>query len=65
MRIKLNMNKRILETIEDSDYTEDIKSLLKALLAIELRNLGDNKPRYSEDYDRNIKKFSNFRDAEE
>ena len=55
---KVDMNKRILKTIEESDFPDDIKSLLKALLAIELRNLGDSKPLYSEEYDRNIKKFS-------
>jgi hypothetical protein len=49
------INKKMLETIEKSDYPEDIKELLKALLNIELKLAGDKKPRYSEDYDRKIK----------
>jgi len=51
----LNVNKRLIESIENSDYDEVIKTLLKRLLMIELRNFSDNNPRYSEDYDRVIK----------
>jgi len=52
------LNMRILETIENGDYPENVKFLLKALLEIELRNIGDKRPRFSEDYDRIIKKFA-------
>ena len=52
------VNKRILETIEESDFAPEIKELLKALLVIEARNAEDKKPRYSEDYDRIIKKLA-------
>lgn len=52
------VNKEILETIEEGDFPQEIKKLLKELLLIELKNFGDKKPRYGEDYDRIIKKFA-------
>jgi len=48
------VNRRILETIEESKFTKDIKDLLKALLNVELRNFADKNPLYSKDYDRII-----------
>ena len=51
-----SVNKRILNTIEESEFSKEIKDLLRALLMIELRNFGDKNPRYSEDYDRIVKK---------
>jgi hypothetical protein len=59
------VNRRILETISKSNYPDEVKQLIKALLMIELRNAGDKIPRYSEDYDRQIKKFSNFKEEDE
>ncbi len=60
------VNRRILETISKSSYPDEVKQLIKALFMIELRNAGDKIPRYSEDYDRQIKKFCNFKeDGEE
>lgn len=53
-----NINRRILKTIEESDFEENIKELLKTLLAIELRNMADKALRYAEDYDRSIKRFA-------
>jgi hypothetical protein len=53
-----SVNKRILETIEESNFDENIKDLLKTLLMIELENMADKSIRYSEDYDRAIKRFS-------
>lgn len=50
----MDLNRRILETIEKSNYDENLKTFLKKLLMIELRNLGDSKPVYSQDYDREI-----------
>jgi hypothetical protein len=58
------VNKRILETISKSNYPEEVKQLIKTLLMIELRNAGDKNPRYSEDYDRQIKLLCNFEDVE-
>lgn len=52
-----SVNKKILETIEEADFPQDIKDFLKNLLVIELRIFGDRKPRYSEDYDRVINSF--------
>jgi len=54
-------NKRILETIEKGDFAPEIKELLKELLVIEARIAEDKKPRYSEDYDRVIKKLAERR----
>jgi hypothetical protein len=59
------VNRRILETIEESDFAPEIKELLKALLVIEARNAEDKKPRYSEDYDRIIKKLAERRGYQE
>jgi len=55
------VNRRILETIEKGDFALEIKQLLKELLMIEARNAEDKKPRYSEDYDRIIKKLAERR----
>jgi hypothetical protein len=60
-----SVNKRILETIERSTYSDEVKELLRALLMIELRHHGDKNPRYAEDYDRNIKKIAKFKESEE
>jgi len=54
-------NRRILETIEKGDFAPEIKELLKELLVIEARIAEDKKPRYSEDYDRVIKKLAERR----
>lgn len=59
------VNRRILETISKSTYPDEVKQLIKALLMIELRNASDKNPRYSEDYDRQIKKFCNFKEVNE
>lgn len=55
------VNRRILETVEKSDFAPEIKELIRALLVIEARNAEDKKPRYSEDYDRVIKKLAERR----
>lgn len=52
-----NINKKILEAVEEADFPQDMKAFLKDLLMIELRIFGDRKPRYSEDYDRVINRF--------
>lgn len=52
-----SVNKRILETIEEADFPQDMKDFLKKLLIIELRIFGDKRPTYSEDYDREINRF--------
>jgi hypothetical protein len=59
-----SVNKRILETISKSNCPEEVKQLIKTLLMIELRNAGDKNPRYSEDYDRQIKKLCNYKEEE-
>ena len=60
-----SVNKKILETIKKSTFPDEIKELLQALLAIELRNFGDKNPRYAEDYDRNIKRLAKYKEPEE
>lgn len=60
-----NINRRILKTIEESDFEENIKELLKTLLAIELRNMADKTIRYAEDYDRAIKRLAGVTEKEE
>jgi GTP cyclohydrolase FolE2 len=60
-----SVNKRILDTIEKSAYSEEVKELLKSLLAIELRHRGDKNPRYAEDYNRIIMKLAKYKDMEE
>jgi hypothetical protein len=59
-----NVNRRILETIEKSDFPPKIKALLKSLLMIELRDL-DKIPRYGEDYDRVIKQLLEVTDQQD
>jgi hypothetical protein len=54
-------NRRILERIEKGDFAPEIEQLLKELLVIEARIAEDKKPRYSEDYDRIIKKLAERR----
>ena len=60
-----NVNRRILETIEKSDLQPKIKTLLKSLLMIELRNFEDKTPRYGEDYDRVIKQLLDVADQQD
>jgi len=59
------VNKRILETLEKSSYSNEVKELIKTLLMIELRHKGDKVPRYAEDYDRTIKRLAKFSEVEE
>jgi hypothetical protein len=60
-----SVNRKILEAIEEGNSAPEIKELLKALLVIEARNAEDKKPRYSEDYDRKIKKLAEKRGYQE
>jgi hypothetical protein len=60
-----NVNRRILQTIEESNFDKNIKELLKTLLAIELRNMADKTIRYAEDYDRSIKRLSGVTEKKE
>jgi hypothetical protein len=55
------VNRKILEAIEESHFAQDMKDFLRTLLMVELRNVGDKRPRYSEDYDRAIRKFVGIR----
>lgn len=59
-----SVNKRILENLAKSSYSPEVKELIKTLLMIELRNSGDKAPRYTEDYDRTIKKFAKYVDSD-
>jgi hypothetical protein len=56
-----NVNRRIIETIDQSSYPEDIKKMLKSLLTIELRNSQTKSSLYSRDYDRIISEISESR----
>jgi hypothetical protein len=60
-----SVNRKILEAIEEGNSAPEIKELLEALLVIEARNAEDKKPRYSEDYDRIIKKLAEKRGYQE
>ena len=60
-----SVNRKILEAIEEGNSAPEIKELLKALLVIEARNAEDKKPRYSEDFDRIIKKLAEKRGYQE
>jgi hypothetical protein len=59
------VSKRILDSLAKSDYSEEVKELIRTLLIIELRHKGDKNPRYAEDYDRNIKRLAKFHEVEE
>ncbi len=48
------INPKIVKTIQESKYPEDIKRLLLALLNVELRNKGDGYAHYSDEYDRKL-----------
>lgn len=56
-----SVNKRILETVEASNFPEEIKDLLKTLLNIELKNFATKYPLYSKDYDRIIMNLAEAR----
>ena len=56
-----SVNKRILETVEASNFPEEIKDLLKTLLNIELKNFATKYPLYSKDYDRIITNLAEAR----
>jgi len=60
-----NVNRRILKTIEESKFEENIKELLKTLLAIELRNMADKAIRYAEDYDRSLRRLAGVTEEQE
>lgn len=51
------VNKRIMETIQESSFPKEIKELLRVLLNIELRNFQNRNPLYSKEYDRIIMEF--------
>lgn len=53
-----NVNKRIIDTIEESSFPKEVKDLLKTLLNIELRNFQDKTFFYAKDYDRVIKELA-------
>lgn len=56
-----SVNRRILETIEESKFPKDIKELLKALLTVELRRFAEKNPLYGKDYDRIIMELAQKR----
>jgi hypothetical protein len=60
-----DVNRRIIETIEESKFPKEIKDLLKALLSIELRNFQIRNPLYGKDYDRVIMDLSEKRKSRE
>lgn len=60
-----SVSRRILETIEESKFSDDIKDLLKALLNVELRNLQNKNPLYGKDYDRIIDELAEARKRQE
>jgi len=60
-----SVNRRILETVEESKFPPEIKDLLKALLNIELRNFQYKSPLYGKDYDRVIIELAEARRRKE
>jgi hypothetical protein len=53
----MSVSKRLLEAIDKSENSDEIKELLKTLLFIELRNSERGDLHYSEEYDRVIKRI--------
>lgn len=60
-----DVNRRIIETIEESKFPKEMKDLLKALLNIELRNFQIRNPMYGKDYDRVITELAEKRKPRE
>ena len=60
-----DVNRRIIETVEESKFPKEIKDLLKALLNIELRNFQIRNPLYGKDYDRVIAELAEARRRQE
>jgi hypothetical protein len=54
VKIVSSVSRRIIETIEESEFPREIKDMLKALLNVELRNFQIKSPLYGKDYDRII-----------
>jgi len=55
------VNRRIIETIEESDFPQEIKDMLKALLNVELRNFQIKSPLYGREYDRILMETAEIR----
>jgi len=52
-----NISKKIIEKIKKSEYSDEVKQFLRSLLVIELRNMETGDPRYSKEYERNIRNY--------
>lgn len=59
------MNRRIIDTIDGSDFPKEIKDLLKTLLNIELRNFQNKTAFYGKDYDRAIMELADAKHRQE
>ncbi|MBT0159059.1 hypothetical protein G4O51_03645 [Candidatus Bathyarchaeota archaeon A05DMB-2] len=59
------VSRRIIETIEESEFPKEIKDMLKALLNVELRNSHIKSPLYGKDYDRIIMETAETRRRQE
>jgi len=55
--MSVTLNKRIIDKINESEINEQIKAFLKTILVVELEHFEEGKPRYAEEYDRNIQKY--------
>lgn len=59
-----SVNKKILDTIKKSEYSDSIKDFLSKIVLIELESSDKYKSRFSEKYDPEIKKYSEKYDQE-
>jgi hypothetical protein len=55
---KKEVNPLIWEEVERHHMKENVREFLKELLLFERRHISEERPRYSEDYDKLIEKYS-------
>lgn len=53
-----NVNKKIIEKIKASNLDESVKKFLIDVLRFELQHFEEEKPRFSEEYERLIKNYA-------
>ena len=58
-----DVNPLIWEKIENAQMNETIRRFLKELLLFERKHISERRPRYSEEYDKLIEKYSKEMEA--
>ena len=51
------VNRRILDKIEESEFSKEVKNFLKEILGFELKKLDTGERKYTKHYDRIIRKY--------